>query len=57
MRRGNKELEEIDRLDSEIERVERAILENDKILVDEVKNNDYEFKMNLGKKILYGQRI
>ena len=57
MRRGNKELEEIDRLDAEIDRVEKAILENDKVLVDEIKNNDYEFKMNIGKKIIYGQRI
>ena len=57
MRRGNKELEEIDRLDREIERVEKAIIENDKNLVDEIKNNEYEFKMNLGKKIIYGQRI
>jgi hypothetical protein len=25
--------------------------------VDEIKNNEYEFKMNIGKKINYGQRI
>ena len=57
LRRGNKELEEIDRLEKEIERIEKAIQENDKVLVDEIKNNEYEFKMNLGKKIIYGQRI
>jgi hypothetical protein len=50
-------LDEIDRLDREIERIEKAIKENDKVLVNEVKNNEYEFKINVGKKITYGQRI
>ncbi len=54
VRRGNKELEEIDRLDKEIERVEKSIIENDKVLTDELKNNEYEFQMNIGKKITYG---
>jgi hypothetical protein len=54
MRRGNKEIDEIDRLDREIERIEKEIIENDKVLVDEIKNNEYEFKLNLGKKINYG---
>lgn len=42
IRRGNKELDEIDRLDREMERVEKAIKENDKVLTDELKNNEFE---------------
>lgn len=57
VRRGNKELDEIDRLDKEIERVEKAIKENDKVLTDELKNNEFELQMNIGNKITYGQRI
>ena len=54
IRRGNKELDEIDRLDREMERVEKAIKENDKVLTDELKNNEFELQMNIGKKITYG---
>lgn len=56
-RRGNKALEEIDRLESEIIRIEEALNENSKLLIEERSNNEHEFMMNLGRKISYGQKM
>lgn len=41
----------------EIEDLEGLIADNDKRLNEEVKNNAYEFQINIGKKITYGQKI
>lgn len=56
-RRGNKELEEIDNLYHDIEKLEQEIHDNEKLLNDEIKNNAYEFQINVGKKITYGQKV
>ena len=56
-RRGNSELDEIKRLDQDIVDLESLIHDNEKLLNDETKSNAYELKINMGKKIVYGQKV
>lgn len=53
-RRKNKQHDEAVKLDEEIAQIQSELEENEKRLTEEIKNNDYEFNINLGKKITYG---
>lgn len=45
------------KIEEKIILIEKEIAENDKYLSEEIKNNEYELQMNIGKKITYGQKI
>ena len=55
--KNQKESDELKEIIDEIEQIEIALHDNEKRLSEEEKNNAYEFHINLGKKITYGQRI
>lgn len=42
------------RFEERIEKIQDRIDENEKDLAEEIKNNEYELQINIGKKITYG---